>query len=67
MRMRLPQVHNKESVSNIFFINRAQVLRASLETSELSRSGSSAAGKAPFLHPQALWKSGREWNQAAFP
>jgi hypothetical protein len=44
--MRPPQGHRRGSASKILLINRAHVLRASLETSELSRSGSIAAGKA---------------------
>ena len=52
MRMRPPQLQSKGSASNIFLIRRAHVLRASLEQSELSRSGSIAAGK-PALSPPA--------------
>ncbi len=43
--MRPPQGHRRGSVSKIFLINRAHVLRASLETSELSRSEGFPAGK----------------------
>ena len=52
MRMRPPQLHRRGSASKIFFINRAHVLRASLELSELSRSESIAAGE-PALSPSA--------------
>ena len=43
--MRPPQVYRRGSASKIFLIGRAHVLRASLETSGLSRSGRPAAGK----------------------
>jgi hypothetical protein len=42
--MRPPQVQSRGSASKIFLINRAHVLRASLETSELSRSEGFPAG-----------------------
>ena len=50
--MRPPQVQRRGSASKIFLIRRAHVLRASLEKSELSCSGSVAAGK-PALSPSA--------------
>ena len=43
--MRPPQVQSRGSASKIFLINRAHVLRASLERSELSRSGSLSSDK----------------------
>ena len=43
---RPPQLQSSGSVSKIFLINRAHVLRASLEQSELFCSGSIAAGRA---------------------
>jgi hypothetical protein len=46
---RPPQGHSRGSDSKIFLINRAHVLRASLEPSELSRSGSLAAGQPAVL------------------
>ena len=52
MRMRPPQLQSRGSASKIFFINRAHVLRPSLELSELSRSESIAAGE-PALSPSA--------------
>ena len=55
--MRAPQVHSSGSASKIFLIRRAHVLRASLEPSELSRSGSIAAAES------VLPPSGRGWNR----
>jgi len=48
MRMRAPQAQMRGSASKIFLIKRAQVLRASLEESELSRA-SGAGAPAPGL------------------
>jgi hypothetical protein len=63
MRMRPPHVHNKGSASKIFLTNRAHVLRASLEQSELSplrsfavgaRTGSASAGPTR-IRPRLLY------------
>lgn len=47
--MRPPQVQSRGSASKTFLINRAHVLRASIEKSELSRSKGFAAGNAPAV------------------
>jgi len=49
MRMRPPHGYNRGSASKIFLINRAHVLRASLEQSEMSCPPGFALGEAAFL------------------
>jgi len=55
--MRPPHGHNRGSASKIFLINRAHVLRASLEKSALSRgsgAGAPTAGQSACLLPQTI-------------
>ena len=52
MRMQPPLVHRREPTSKIFLINRAHMLRASLEQSESCRTGCSAIDK-PAVSPSA--------------
>jgi hypothetical protein len=64
MRMRAPQVQRRGSVSKIFLIRRAQVLRSSLEESELSCRPLDLEVECPLFWPtewdnQCSWRMGR--------
>jgi len=68
MRMRAPQAHTRGSASKIFLIKRAQVLRASLEKSELSWAsaagapGLSACSRAQTILPRLEYAPWKRWQ-----